>query len=161
MRHRQRHLHATIVQYLRQALTDDGWVDAPVNFGTVPITLLDYEPQQAGETPAPNTVAISIGHQGADNAWELGGGVYECQYTLFVDVYAVKEAIGVAIADDIKDALVDRVIALRDFTTDPAGVEVDAQIEFNAVMVEVIPSAASSLDKRTWRAVKAMAALYF
>lgn len=161
IRHRQRHLHATIFRHIRLALDEDGWLQAPVNFGSVPVTLLDYEPQEAGETPAYNTVAVSIGHQGSDDAYELGGGVYECRYTVFIDVYPTKEPIGVAIADDIKAAINDRTIPLRVFTSNADGDEVDAVIEFEDVMVETIPSAASTLDKRSWRAVKATAVAYF
>lgn len=161
MRHRQRHLHATIVRHVRQALDETGWLHAPVNFGSTPVTLLAYEPQEAGETPAYNTVAVSIGQQGSDDAIELGGGLHECRYVVFIDVYPTKESIGVAIADDIKDALTETYLPLRDFTSSADGVEVDAQIEFEDVLVETIPSAASALDKRSWRAVKATAVCYF
>lgn len=161
IRHRQRHLHATVVRHVREALSTGGWLTPPVNFGTVPITILDYEPQEAGETPALNTVAISIGHQDADEPDELGGGIYSCRYVVFIDVYPTKEPIGVAIADDIKAAISEQVIPLRIFTTDPSGVEADAQIEFEDVMVEVVASAASTLDKRSWRAVKATAVVFF
>lgn len=161
MRHRQRHLHATIVQHITDHLIETGWIDAPINFGTTRLTILDYEPQQAGETPPFNTVAISIGHQGSDDAIELGGGLYECRYTLFVDVYPINESIGVAIADDIKDSLTDYLIPLRDFSSNLAGVDVESQIEFEDVMVETIPSAATTLDKRSWRSVKATAVCYF
>lgn len=161
MRHRQRHLHATVVRHIRTALTSGGWVDAPVNFGTTPVTVIDYEPQQAGETPALNTVAVSIGDQGADEEYELGGGISTCSYTLFVDIYGENEPIGVAIGDDIKDALTDTIIALRDFTTDAAGVDTEAQIEFEMVIVETVPTATSTLDKRSWRSVKATAVCFF
>lgn len=162
MRHRQRHLHATIVRLVLETLTETGWVRAPINFGTLPVTVLDYEPQGAGQTPAFNTVAVSIGHQGSDDAIELGGGVQECRYTVFIDVYPVNESIGVAIADDIKAAINDEYIAMRDFTTAPDGVErADMWIEFEDVMVETIPSAASTLDKRSWRSVKATAVCFF
>ena len=161
MRHRQRHLHASIVRHLTAELTAAGWVNAPIAFGTQPVTILDYEPQEAGETPAPNTVAISIGHQGEDRPYELGGGLSVCDYTLFVDVYGINEPIGIAIADDVKDALTDEIIALRDFTSSSDGVETPGQIEFEMVVVEAIPSAATTLDKRTWRSVKATAVCYF
>lgn len=161
MRHRQRHVHATILKHIRTALTDGGWIDAPVNFGTTPITLMDYEPQQAGETPEFNTVSVSIDHQGENEPLELGGGLYRCDYVLFIDIYAEAEPIGVAIGDDIKDALVEQVITLLDFTTDAAGTATDGQIEFETVLVEKLPTATTTLDKRSWRAVKAIACCYF
>lgn len=161
IRHRQRHVHATIFRHLRLALDENGWITPPVNWGQPPVTLLDYEPQQAGETPAYNTVAVSIGHQDEDVPEELGGGIYSCRYTVFIDVYPTKEAIGVAIADDIKFSISQEIIPLRVFDTTADGVEVDAQIEFEDVVVEVIPSAATTLDKRSWRAVKATAVCFF
>lgn len=161
MRHRQRHLHATVVQHVRVALEAAGWLSDPINFGDPPITLLDYEPQEAGETPAMNTVAVSVGHQGSDDVVELGGGLHECRYTIFIDIYPTKEPIGVAIADDIKDAITEQIIPLLDFTNDVDGEEVLAQIEFEDVLVETVPSAASTLDKRSWRVVKVTAAVFF
>lgn len=161
MRHRQRHVHATIVQHVREILDAAGWISDPVNFGTTPVTLIDYEPQQAGVTPAFNTVAVSIGDQSQDNVMELGGGLHECRYALFIDIYPIQESIGIAIADDLKAELTDQLIPLKDFTLDPLGVEVESQIEFDAVIVEVVPSAATTLDKRSWRVVKATAACFF
>jgi hypothetical protein len=69
MRFRQRHVHATIYKYLSDSLGELGWYgtlipSGPTNFGAAPVVIMDYEPQQAGETPAPNTVAVSIDHQG-------------------------------------------------------------------------------------------------
>jgi hypothetical protein len=161
MRHRQRHLHATVLDHIRTELAVDGWLAAPVNFAATAVTLIDYEPQEAGETPAMNTVAVSIGDQGTDEVEELGGGISSCSYTVFVDVYGENEPIGVAISDDVKQGLVNQVIPLKDFTHSADGVETDAQVEFEMVLVEVIPSAASTLDKRSWRAVKATAVVFF
>lgn len=161
IRHRQRQVHATIVRHLRLALDADGWLTPPINFGSNPVTLLDYEPQQAGETPAYNTVAVSIGSQGSDDPFELGGGIYECRYTVFIDVYPTKEPIGVAIADDIKAAISEQVIPLRVFTQNPDGEEIEAQIEFENILIETIPSTAGLLDKRSWRSVKATATCFF
>lgn len=161
MRHRQRHVHKTILEHVRAELTEVGWFAEPAPFGGNRVLLLDYEPQRAGETPALNTVAVSIGEQGEDLAHELGGGVTRCDYVVFIDVYPTSEPIGVAIGDDIKQALVDRVIALRDYTADAAGAVTDAQIEFEHVIVEDIPTSTSTLDKRSWRSVKATACCYF
>jgi hypothetical protein len=161
MRHRQRHVHATIVKHVRDTLTAAGWVDDPVNFSSDPVTVIDYEPQQAGETPALNTVAVSIDKQGEDQAFELGGGLTSCQYTVFIDIYGASEPIGVALGDDIKASIVDEIIPLRDFTTDAAGVETDSQIEFEHIFVEQIPTATTTLDKRSWRVVKTTAVVCF
>ena len=159
MRHRQRHLHRTIFTTVRDALDDAGWITAPVNFGTTPVTVIDYEPQQIGETPAYNTVAVSIGDQTADEEYELGG-LMETSYAVFVDIYPTQESIGVAIAEDVKDVLTDLLIPLKDYTSSAAGTDTEEQIEFRHVMVEVVPSAATTLDKRSWRVVKATAVCF-
>lgn len=161
MRHRQRHVHKTILEHLRTALDDGDWLGDQVPYGATPVTLIDYEPQQAGVTPAPNTVAVSIGDQGDDEPEEMGGGLLSCDYALFVDIYGENEPIGVAIADDIKAALSGQIITLRDYTSDADGDEVDAKIEFEFVTVERFDVATTTVDKRTWRAVKAIACCYF
>lgn len=159
MRHRQRHLHKTILEHLRAELDALGWFDGL--FGAPGITLIDHEPLASGENPAPYTVAVSIGDQLDDRPAELGGGITSCEYVLFVDIYGDRnESIPAALADDIKDALTDQVISLLDFTSDADGVATEHVIEFERVMVEIIPSAATTMDKRSWRSVKAMAVLY-
>ena len=161
MRHRQRHVHRTIVDHVRANLDFGGWVTAPVNFGTSPVTVMDYQPLEAGETPAFNSVCVSMGDQGADEVVELGGGLSSCRYTVFVDVYGINEPIGVAISEDIKDCLTDEIIPVRDYTTDAVGVPTDHDIEFELVMVEKIATATTTLDKRSWRSVKTQAVVYF
>lgn len=158
MRHRQRHLHKTVVEYLRTELTALDW-DTGL-FGTPGITLIDYEPIEAGVTPVYNTVAVSIGDQLADREWELGG-LLVTGYALFIDVYPSSEPVGIALADDIKDLLTNVAIPLKDFTSDADGVETSFQIEFEDVLVEVLTSAATTLDKRLWRSVKSIAHLYW
>lgn len=160
MRHRERHVHETIVQHVTAALEALGWFTDPAPFGTVPVEVIGYQPLEAGETPPRNTVAISMGDSTEDKPYELGGGLYVCTYPFFVDVYGSNEPIGVSIANDIKDALTEEIIPLRDYTTTSAGVVTDAQIEFELVTTEKIPTT-TTLDKRSWRSVKAMAVTYF
>lgn len=161
MRHRQRHVHKTILEYVRTGLTAYGWMTDPAPFGGPKVTLIDYEPISAGETPEFNTVAVSIGNQGEDKPFELGAGLYETRYAMFVDVFPTNEAVGVALAEDLKDLLSEEVITLRDWTHNPAGDLTTDQIEFEYVLVEVIPTATTTVDKRSWRSVKATACLYF
>lgn len=161
MRHRQRHVHKTILEMIRDDLAAGDWFEDPAPFGTPAITLVDYQPLEAGETPALNTVAVSIGDQAEDLDHELGGGLTRRDYIVFVDIFGASEPVGVAIAEDIKDALTFRVAALRDYTTDAAGVVTAEELEFERVVVETIPTSTTTLDKRTWRAVKATVCCYF
>lgn len=161
LRHRQRHVHATIVAHVNEILTGFGWKSSPAPFRTTPVTVLDYEPQKAGITPQANTVAVSIDEEGEDVAFELGGGVYTCPYTTFIDIYPASEPVGIALAGDLKHELTEGIIPLRDFTSDPDGEVVDAQIEFEHTLVEIPPIATTSVDKRNWRVVKTTAVCYF
>ncbi len=161
MRHRERHVHATIQAFVEEGLAALGWFDDPAPFGTVPATVVGYQPLEAGHTPSYNTVAVSMGDSTADEAWELGGGLHVCTYPFFVDIYAANEPIGVALSNDIKDHFTERIIPLRDYTTTSQGVPTDAQIEFDDVVTEKVPTATTTLDRRTWRSVKAMAVTYF
>lgn len=158
MRHRQRHVHATIVGHIRSRLTISGWVNVPVNFGTTPVTVIDFQPIEAGLTPAMNTVAVSIGDQGRDEDLELGGGLYRTDFTVFIDVYGENAAIGIALADDIKEAIRHVHLQVWDFAAEAASEE---WLEFENILIENVPSAASTLDKRNWRAVKATAVCYY
>ena len=161
MRHRQRHVHRTIFTHLGNALAEGGWLSYPTPFGTTIVNIVDHQPLEAGETPQLNTVAISMGNQMEDLDHELGGGLTRRDYVLFVDIFGANESIGVALGDDLKDALTNRIIALRDYTTEAEGVETEDQLEFEHVIVETVPTATSTLDKRSWRVVKATVACYF
>lgn len=165
MRFRQRHVHATIVKLITDGLGDLGWYGSTIplvrpNFGASPVVIKDYEPQQAGETPAPNTVAISIDHQGDNEPFELGG-LQTCEYTVFIDIYGQSEPIAVAIADDVKDLIVDQSMPVLDFTREDDGEVSDLWMEFEDIVVEKITSGSGALDKRSWRAVKATAVCFF
>lgn len=156
MRHRERHVHKTLFEHVRTTLEDTGWLSDPVNFGAHPITLIDFEPLEAGQQIAPNTVAVSMGDQGKAVEAELGA-LRMLPFTLFVDVHAENESIGTALADDIRDALEDLFLPLHDWA---AGQDTEETIELESVVVEKIASTVTA-DRRTWRAVKAMAYLYY
>jgi hypothetical protein len=161
MRFRSRHVHETLKQYVTDTLTSQGWVSAPVNFGTTPVTVLGHMPLEAGETPAPNTVAVSLGDESKQEDEELGAGLQSVRYVFFVDVWGATEGVGESIAQDVKDAFVNKVLTLRDFTSDADGTATTDQLEFEMVVVEKIASATTTVDKRTWRSVKGTAVCYF
>lgn len=161
MRHRTRHIHKTLVEHVRSVLNTTDWLDEPpTNFpgvNTEPVTLVDYEPQYLGEVPAYNTVAVSLGDQGSDDDYQLGDWSKVVRIPLFVDVYPINEAIGVAIADDLKVGLVDLVLPISDYSTSPA-TATQGIIEIEDVTVERLQS--TLLDKRSWRCVKATLNVY-
>jgi hypothetical protein len=57
--------------------------------------------------------------------------------------------------------LSDESMPVLDFTSNPEGDETDLWLEFEDVIVEKIPTGTSSVDKRSWRAVKATAVCFF
>jgi hypothetical protein len=160
LRFRQRHVHETCLHYIRTALDDLGWRTPPINFGTRPVTLLEYQPEEAGAQVVPNTVAVTMGDEPEDVDEELGAGLQSCDYTLFVDVYGANAPVASSIASDLKAALKNRLIPMRDYSTEDAGVATQHTIEFNTVMIDR-PTPTGGVDKRYWRVVKATATLYF
>lgn len=161
MRYRRRHVHETIKQYVIGTLTSQGWVNAPVNFATTPVTVIGHQPLEAGETPPINSVAVTLGDEPPQSDEELGAGLQSQGYTLFVDVWGDSEGLSDSIAGDIKDALVNRIIPLLDFTSNASGDITADTIEFEQILVERVPTATTTVDRRTWRAVKATAICYF
>lgn len=163
MRHRTRHLHKTMLEHVRSILNATDWLeDPPVNFAAVntdPVTLVDYEPQSAGMPIARNTVAVSLGPEGVDRAFELGNFASEVRIPLFVDIYPTDEVIGIAMADDLKAGLVEITLPLRDFSTEPP-TATSGFVETEDVVVDLPDSAATTLDKRSWRVVKAVLVFY-
>lgn len=160
MRHRARHLHRTILNYVREELELLSWItEDRAPFGATPVTLIDYEPVEAGKTPAYNTVAVSLGDQTAEEEEELGG-MTSVAWAVFVDIYPDSEPIGIAIAEDIRDCLNNLVIPLLDFTYEADGTDSGQQIVFEDTLVEVVPTATTTIDKRSWRSVKTTARVY-
>jgi hypothetical protein len=160
-RFRQRHVHKTLVDYLRNGLVDRGWVTPPINFGTTPVTFMEAQPEEGGIRVPPNTVAITIGDEAEDLDEEMGAGLQSCAYALFVDIYGADNSSAVSIASDIKDLLKNMYLPLRDYTTVSGGAPTEHMIELEDVTVERATTSTGAIDKRFWRIVKAMAVLYF
>lgn len=179
IRHKQRHIHASLVTFITAGLQADGWLDANAPFGATPVTIVDYQPEERGTAIAPNTVAISMGDQGTDDEWELGGrygGLLSVEIPLFVDVYGERAAISLAIASDIKDRLRWAVLPVFDqvqagFDNDPfnqTGFDTDVSapgmtIEVDSVMGPEAPKVVDTAGqlKQHWRVLRARTVTYF
>ena len=161
MRHRTRHLHETLVQHITTRLTELGWITPPINYGTTAVQVQTIEPFGEGAVqPDGNLVAVTLGDSAEDTDEELGGALIAGHYVLYVDVVGDSIPLSVAIADDLRLALKNHRIPLKDYTTSPTGVDHPGGfIEFDSVDVDV-PPAASSVDKRTWRVVSCMLNVY-
>ncbi len=164
MRFRVRHVHKTIADYLEAELDRLGWVREPINFGTTPMTFLEFQPDEAGTTIAANTVAITLGDEPAAADLEMGDGLREIAYPLFVDVYGANQSIAASIASDIKQLLEDRYMAVLDFSASSAGVATAERIELDKddVSVEKPDAASGAQDfRRFWRVVKTTARVHY
>ena len=164
LRFRIRHVHKTVADYIEAGLSDLGWVNDPVNFQTTPMTFLEFQPDEAGEKILPNTVAITLGDEGAAEDEEMGDGLRELVYPLFVDVYGANQSIAASIASDVKWLLEDRYLQVRDFTSDPAGVETSEQIELDKddVSVERPNASFGAADiRKYWRVVKTSVRVHY
>jgi len=167
LRHRPRHLHATLVDYLRQGLRELDWEGPNVPYGATPITIVDHQPDERGTPVLANTVAISMGDEQADVEMELGaatGGLHSVLVPLFVDVYGEQGAISVAIASDVKQLLRHANLRLRDWSKPDAPPAPGMWIEIDEVLGPEFPQAAQQATeqfRKNWRVVKAATVTYF
>lgn len=164
LRFRVRHVHKTVADFIEAELTALGWVNPPVNFGTLPVTFLEFQPDEAGKPITANTVAITLGDEGPALDEELGDGLRQLEYPLFVDVYGANQSIAASIASDVKDILEDRYFAVRDFTASPVGVPTSEQIELDKddLTVERPGASMGAADfRRYWRVVKSTVRVHY
>lgn len=163
LRHRSRHIHATVYNHLRTELGLIGWINPPINFGTEAVTLVDYQPEERGERIERNTVAVSLGDVPADREEELGartGGLLSGLYPVFIDVYMADQPLSVAICDDIRDIFQMAYLPVVDQVTgDPS----DYVIDVEEVLGPQRPNAQIGAEqfKRYWRIMRLAARVYY
>lgn len=173
LRFRYRHVHATLFDYVRAQLIELGWgnaalpatdpVNLAVNFGTAAATYIDNQPDEAGIAVQPNTIAVTLGDEPPAEDLELGGGLIEVAFPVYVDVYGANQSIAVSIASDVKAILEDRFLTVCDYTARPPA-PTDEVIALDKEDIDVSrPQAAlGSQDfKRYWRVVKASARVHY
>lgn len=164
LRFRIRHVHKTLADHLENALADLGWVNTPVNFGTTPITFLEFSPDEAGQAIAANTVAITLGDEPSAVDQELGDGLREIAFPVYVDIYGANQSIAASIASDVKHLLEDCYLQVRDYTASAAGAETTERIELDKddVTVEKPPVGQGTSDfRRFWRVVRTQARVQY
>lgn len=164
LRFRVRHVHKTIADYLELELTRLGWVNAPVNFATVPMTFLEFQPDEAGKTIAANTVAITLGDEPASLDVEMGDGLREIAYPVFIDIYGANQSIAASIASDVKSLLEDKYMPVLNFAATTPGTPTSERIELDKddVSVEKPQAGTGAQDfRRFWRVVKTTARVQY
>lgn len=165
LRFRSRHVHKTVADYLESGLDDLGWVTAPVNFGTTPVTFSEFEPDEPNPTEIlVNTVSITMGDELPDAELELGGRLLSTKWVLFVDVYGANRSITNSICSDVKALLADLYLPVLEFTTSSAGVATTERLEVDrdTILVERPTESADAKDiRKNWRVVKATVEVTF
>lgn len=164
LRFRIRHVHKTLADHLETELTNLGWVAPPVNFGTAPMTFLEFQPDEAGQQVKPNTVAVTLGDEPSAEDLELGDGLREISFPVYVDVYGANQSIAASIASDVKTLLEDCYLQVLDFTASAAGTPTQERIELDKddVTVEKPPVGQGTSDfRRYWRVVRTTARVQY
>jgi hypothetical protein len=163
LRFMSRQVHKTVARYVEEKLTELGWVNDPVNFGTVPLTFQEAIPEDNGKSVETNTVSITIGDVSEDIARELGGGYYEVIMPIFVDVYGQTASTSQSIADDVKEQMTRGVIIPVYDWTASTPVVTSTTIEFENVLGPERPQASQALSdfRKYWRVVKVEAHVFY
>lgn len=164
IRFRTRFLHATLVDDVKTALTDLGWVTPPINFGGTPAVVTDYSPDERGEDIKPGTIAVTLGDAPADEDEELGaaeGGLRSVSYPVYLDCYMAEQAISVAVCDDLVAHFTDRVLRVEDQINGGLIDGVTVVIEDVAGPRRPPASVGADSFRRHWRVVELTAVLYF
>ena len=155
MRHLTRHVHATLVDRARAALV--GWTGSTPPYGAKRAVVTGVTPTQPDQVD-PNMVAVSLEYPGPLRASELGGGLQEVTYQLFIDVFAENASTCMAIVDDLRVAFTEVQAAVYDHTDDPA-VATDHWIEIDELDTDE-PPAAGQVDRSHWRVMSGPAVVY-
>ncbi len=165
LRHASRHLAKTVTDRITDYLVGLGWTTAPP-FGTTPVEIVTRRFRESEmQALTGNKVGLFFAEETDDEPAELGGGLMRNRTTLFADVIAVNDGVGLALSSDIKDLLTGRVIGwprmikMRDYTTNPAGDVLEQWIvEFTDVQRQ---RPAQDLRAQFWQVVTADIELTF
>lgn len=117
LRHASRHVHATVLNYVRDAIIELDWTQAdstlrPFGDLSAPVVFTD-EQAITGDGLAQGitagVVACTLGTEFAPEMEEMGGALASQEYPIFFDVFQASEAVAVALANDIRDILMGRL----------------------------------------------------
>lgn len=139
LRHAQRHIEASALQWVKAHLEGLSWLADDVAarpFHVQPVKVTATLTGQFGTDPQHVVVAgtdapvvgVSIVGQGIDADQEVGGPLVETTYDLFVTVVA-KPSIATALAEDITDLLAGRVAPpIVPFVDQASGTPVEGEL---------------------------------
>lgn len=163
LRFATRHVQRTLEDHVAGILTDAGWLGPDVPFGETAVRFQRGRMDEAELRQATgNLVAVSFGNEPDHVAVELGGGLQVVEHFLFVDCIGREEAVSLAIASDIKDALAgqapgsSRHLVVLNYLDSPPTPVVGHRLE----LTDVVRERPDTVDyRRNWHVVKATAEL--
>lgn len=163
----ERHLLATVTDYMTSYLTNAGWVSDPVNFDAPPLTIINVHPDADVDVQvAPQTLAVTLGDSPEEGLSQLGGGLYEIDVPVFFDIYSTDSSTVMALAADVRDGVKRQQGTTYQEWYRGVGVDVPgALIYFEHAVGPERPAAsvlASNGDfRKHWRVVKVLACVEF
>lgn len=173
LRFRYRHLHATMADYIRDALLSLNWGDASldptdpanaaINFGGTPVTYVAYQPLIEGQPIVENMVCITLGDEPHAADQEIGDGLKAIDIPLFIDIYGTNRSISESIASDLKDLLEDAYVPLLDYAQQPPAMTGETiELDKDDILIQQPQAALDATDvKKQWRVVKTIARVYY
>lgn len=106
IRHASRHVQESVSSMLVNFLAEYDWTGDTPPYGAKPFTVQLRQPEGSDlQAVEANTVFIGFGDETSARDRQLGGGLLEREFVLFVDIFGEKQTIALACASDIKDRL--------------------------------------------------------
>lgn len=165
LRHSARHVHHTVLEYLREQLTTLKWIGPPETtpFGATPVDLSATHPPEwrQDQKLQAGKVAVTLGDELGSDLEELGGPLSSVEHPIFVDIYMDDESIALALALDVRDIFYGRIAGSRrwlpilDFSQSPPTEVPNWHLEFEDI-TRVRPD-----DATAWQVVKVTATTFF
>jgi hypothetical protein len=168
LRYPARSVLQSAADHMKTHLGEIGWLtEGQTPFGAPVVTIVTVRPFQGmqlnTDIVSDCTIAITLGTEKVEEWQEVGGPLARQDYPIFYDVFANKDAICSALADDVKSILLarggpqQRFLQITDYGVDPPTVRSDWYVELNDVE-KVVPEHNFAL---AWQAVHATAEAYF
>lgn len=165
LRHSTRHVHHTVIKYLREQLTALNWIgsEETTPFGATPVELFTVHPPEwkQDQKLQAGKVAITLGNEVMSTLEEMGGPLTSVEIPIFVDIYMDDESIALALALDVRDIFHGRLpdsvrwLPVLDFAESPPTAVEGWTLEFDDI-TRVRPD-----DSIVWQVVKVTALTYF
>lgn len=124
LRHASRHVHASVLDAVKDSLSTLGWLGAnTLPFGPRYAALVNFTDAPAIDGDrlavgiAPGTIAVTLGPEFPTQEQEIGGPTTQQDYPIFFDVFQPTYAAATALANDIRDTLMGRFDGTHRFVT--------------------------------------------